>query len=78
MPYKAIEELPDPVREHLPTHGQVIYKEAFNSAWEQYQDPEKREEGRDVEETAHAVAWNAVKNVYHKVDDKWVEKNKPS
>ncbi len=32
MPYKAKSDLPDNVRNVLPTHARDIYKEAFNSA----------------------------------------------
>lgn len=74
MPYQNNDDLPDSVKDNLPPHAQDIYKEAFNSAWEQYKDPEERREGRDREETSHAVAWSAVKEKYHK--DKygnWVE-----
>ena len=41
----------------LPKHAQEIYKEAYNSAWEQYDHEESR---------AHRVAWAAVKNDYEK------------
>ena len=40
MPYNSISELPDSVRDNLPKHAQEIYKEAFNSAWDHYADPE--------------------------------------
>ena len=36
MPYKQITQLPDSVKDNLPKHAQEIYKEAFNSAEEQY------------------------------------------
>jgi len=36
MPYDKRSDLPDSVRDNLPAHAQDIYKEAFNSAWEQY------------------------------------------
>lgn len=52
MPYAKRTDLPDSVADHLPAHAQDIYKEAFNSAWDEY----GHEEGR-----AHAVAWGAVK-----------------
>lgn len=42
MPYKAKSDLPDNVRNVLPTHAQDIYKEAFNSAWERYKDKADR------------------------------------
>lgn len=35
MPYKSKSELPDNVQNVLPAHAQDIYKEAFNSAWDQ-------------------------------------------
>lgn len=72
MPYPRIEDLPDAVRRVLPKHAQDIYKEAYDSAWEQYSDPSKRRGSEDREETAHRVAWAAVKAKYHKGDDdKW-------
>lgn len=75
MPYQTNLDLPDNVQESLPKHGQDIYREAFNSAWEQYDQPEERQEDRSREETAHAVAWAAVKNVYHKNDQgEWAKK----
>lgn len=43
MPYNKITELPDSVRDNLPKHAQKIYKEAYNSAWDQYKDPEDRQ-----------------------------------
>jgi len=64
------------VRNSLPRHGQEIYREAFNSAWEQYDEPEERRGDRSREETAHAVAWAAVKKQYERVEEgKWVEKD---
>ncbi len=74
--YQSNDELPEDVKEHLPEHAQDIYREAFNNAWDQYDDPEKRREGRSQEETAHAVAWSAVENKYEKEDEsgQWVKK----
>lgn len=76
MPYDALKELPDNVRNVLPEHAQEIYKEAFNSAWDQYDDPEDRRRDVSREETAHKVAWSAVKNQYTKDADSgnWVKK----
>ena len=67
MPYDKLSELPDSVREHLPKHAQEIYRAAFNNAWEQYD---------HQEETAHKVAWAAVKNEYEKDDatGRWEKK----
>lgn len=73
MPYTSINELPDSVRHVLPDHAQEIYKEAFNSAYEEYAQPSDRRGDTDHEETAHRVAWSAVKKAgYAKGDDdKW-------
>ena len=57
MPYAKKSNLPDSVKDNLPDHAQAIYKEAFNSAWDQYDHDEVR---------FHRVAWGAVKEKYHK------------
>lgn len=66
MPYKKLNDLPDSVRDNLPHHAQEIYLEAFNSAYEQYDQPEERRGDSTREETAHRVAWAAVKHKYEK------------
>ena len=66
MPYKTISDLPDRVKDHLPKHAQEIYLAAFNSAWDQYDQPEERRGDDTREETAHQVAWAAVKRDYEK------------
>lgn len=60
LPYASIDDLPPPVRSHLPLHAQEIYLAAFNNAWTEYHShgPEQREQ------TAHRVAWAAVKRKY--------------
>jgi cation transport regulator len=76
MPYQKTEDLPESVRDNLPKHAQEIYMEAFNSAWEQYDEPEERRGGASREETAHKVAWASVKRVYEKDEDsgRWKRK----
>lgn len=69
MPYDRISDLPDSVRDHVPKHAQEIYREAFNSAWDQYRDADDRKGDASREETAHRVAWSAVKDSYRKGDD---------
>src|SRR5512134_2007895 len=59
MPYRTDEELPDSVKNNLPAHAQDIYREAFNSAWEEYEDASKRRGNESREEVAHKVAWAA-------------------
>lgn len=76
MPYDSVRELPDSVKDNLPKHAQDIYRKAFNSAWEQYDKPEERRGDASREETAHKVAWAAVKNEYQKNEKtgKWERK----
>jgi cation transport regulator len=69
MPYSSISNLPDSVRDNLPRHAQEIYKEAFNSAWEEYADKDERRSDESREEVAHKVAWSAVKQKYEKDGD---------
>jgi cation transport regulator len=65
VPYKQITQLPDNVKNNLPKHAQEIYKEAFNSAEDQYGE----------EDRAHRVAWSAVKQKYEKnAKGNWVQK----
>lgn len=61
VPYKTLKDLPDSVRNVLPRHAQEIYMEAFNNAYEEY-----AYRGDEREETAHKVAWTAVKKKYEK------------
>ena len=74
MPYRTNADLPEPVKNALPTHAQDIYRDAFNHAWDEYADPEKRRKSASQEETAHRVAWAAVKKLYEKVGDRWVKR----
>jgi cation transport regulator len=75
MTYDTVRDLPESVRDNLPKRAQEIYKEAFNSAWDFYKDPEKRDDKDDSrEEVAHKVAWSAVKEKYEKQNGKWVRK----
>lgn len=66
MPYASNTDLPDRVREHLPTHAQSIYREAFNHAYDEYKDASNRRGHESREEVAHKVAWSAVEKEYHK------------
>ena len=66
MPYQDNDDLPPSVRNHLPSHAQDIYREAFNHAWARY--------GGD-EATPHRIAWAAVKRSYRKAGDIWVRRD---
>ena len=74
MPYDSLSDLPESVRDNLPQGAQEIYKEAYNSAWDQYADPDDRRGDASREETAHRVAWSAVKKQYEKKGERWVQK----
>jgi cation transport regulator len=78
MTYKSLFDLPENVKHVLPKHAQEIYLEAYNNAWKQYDQPEERLDNRSREETAHRVAWSAVKQKYEKNEStgKWKLKNK--
>jgi len=77
MPYyNDNSDLPSNVSDNLPEHAQDIYREAFNSAYDQYKDPEERRGDASREETAHKIAWSAVKNEYEKNEEgEWVKKD---
>jgi cation transport regulator len=65
MPYPSNDALPAGVREHLPSHAQDIYREAFNHAFAaRAGDPRQ-------EEAARRIAWAAVKRRYMKVGEIW-------
>jgi len=66
MPYRTTEDLPERVRGTLPERGQEIYRATYNSAWDEYADPERRRGDESREEVAHKVAWSAVKREYEK------------
>ena len=75
MPYDTLEGLPDNVRNVLPKHAQEIYQAAFNNAWDEYKNPADRKGDVSREETAHKVAWTAVKQQYEKNGDEWRKKS---
>ena len=76
MPYSSRSDLPESVRDALPEHAQDIYRKAFNSAYKLYDEPSERRGDAGHEETAHKVAWSAVKNEYEKANDgKWRKKD---
>jgi len=75
MPYDRNADLPDAVRNNLPEHAQAIYREAYNSAFDEYKSAKDRRDDASREETAHKVAWSAVKQKYEKKGDRWVAKD---
>lgn len=74
MPYEKLNDLPENVKNVLPKHAQEIYQAAYNNAWDEYKKAEDRRDDSSREETAHKVAWSAVKQKYEKGEnDNWVE-----
>jgi cation transport regulator len=71
MPYESTSELPKMVR-NLPSRAKTIYMKAFNSAWEEGDEPEG-EIAR--EKAAHEAAWAAVRLEYEKDEEtgEWVK-----
>ena len=65
MPYATNSALPPSVQDNL-QHAQDIYRQAFNHAWQQYNDDPR------LEEIAHRVAWAAVKKRYRKSGGVWL------
>ena len=75
MPYKNLSDLPDSVQDNLPKHAQEIYRAAYNSAWDEYKDPDERRDDASREEVSHRVAWSAVGQRYEKDDaGRWRDK----
>ncbi len=73
--YKNNSDLPESVKDNLPEHAQDIYRESFTSAWKQYKDTSERRDRKSREETAHSVAWAAVKKSYTKDENgTWIER----
>ncbi len=75
MPYERNADLPEQVRENLPEKARNIYRKAFNNAWDEYEKPKDRRGDASREETAHRVAWAAVKASYEKKGERWVQKD---
>lgn len=66
MPYSSNSDLPDNIKNALPSGAQTIFRKAFNAAEQEYDD----------EETVIRVAWSAVKNEYKQNEDgEWVKKS---
>jgi len=74
MPYNSTRELPMAIKSNLPSHAQLIFKDAFNAAWNGTCSKRK-----DREQCCVKIAWKAVENSYHKnKDGKWVKNDQKS
>lgn len=63
MPYKTNKDINIRIRKHLPQGAQTIFRKAFNSAYDKYDEP-----------IVFRIAWAAVKKSYKKQGDKWVKR----
>jgi cation transport regulator len=68
MPYSNINDLPNAVKDNLPTDAQKIWMSAFNYAYGKF---------KNWDESRYAkYAWGAVSRRYHKnKEGKWVKLN---
>ena len=75
MPYRINRELPASIKSNLPSHAQTIFRNAYNSAWEEYKSPSRRRGSESREAASRKVAWSAVKTKYRKEGDSWKKKS---
>jgi cation transport regulator len=61
---QGLEIIPSREAKSLPRQARDIYEEIYRSAREHYQRNEARRDNASLEETAHRIAWNAVKQLY--------------
>lgn len=69
MLYKSIVDLPKGIKNNLPIQAQKIYVKAYNLSLKNNPKQETKEQ------TAHRVAWAAVKQEYEKLDRGWHKKS---
>lgn len=57
-------------------HAQVMFRNAFNSAWKVYRSKKDRHGDETHEEVSFRAAWSAVRHDYGKFDGKrdWAKK----
>jgi cation transport regulator len=64
--YLTDDELPSSVRQTLPESARKIYMDAFNRAWPEMKDPDRRREHESREAACARLAWEAVRAEYHR------------
>lgn len=67
MRYESETDLPDSVRNQLPAPAQAIFRQAYNAAWNDWQQPEDPDivhPSRD--DAAQLAAWAAVRERYER------------
>lgn len=75
MPYRSIIDLLDDIHENFPNQARKIYQESYDKARDEYKKLKNRRDVKNREDSAHKVAWHAVKDEYEKGDNGiWYEK----
>jgi cation transport regulator len=69
MQYETVRQLPVTIRDTLPDQAKEIYRQAYNQAWEEYDQDAHR--GLNQQGLAHQQAWMAVKHEYVFDLDQW-------
>jgi cation transport regulator len=62
MKYENISDLPGTIRDILPEDAQKLYLDAYNRAWDQYD--EKTAIGQSRETRAHQQGWLAIRHEF--------------
>lgn len=72
MKYENHNDLPQGVRSSLPRRAQILYRDAYNAAWDSY---DELDDAASREEEAHKAAWSSVKKSFvRNIEGKWVER----
>ena len=74
MLYAIDKDSPDRVDDDLPHSPKDIYREAYNNAWEEYEESQSRRHNANREDISHKMALNAVEKKYKKQNGEWVAK----
>jgi cation transport regulator len=72
MPYSQNTDMPSQVTTILSEHAQDIYRDAYNSAWDDYEELSDDGDDSKRDEAARGKAWDAVEKAYEKDEvSKW-------
>jgi cation transport regulator len=76
MRYDSESDLPDSVRNQLPPPALAIFRQAYNAAWDNWQEPEDADAIHSSrEDAAQLAAWAAVRDRYERdAADTWQPK----
>ena len=74
--FQTNEDLPEDIRQGLPTHIQTLYRQVYNRVWADYVMPVRRGFLNRHDDVARRKAWAAVKRQYVKTERGW-ERRRP-